>query len=615
MSVNFNKRRVLHAGKRIGCWLNVLLWSALLVNTTTVVADNQLSALETCTHAVRSEQFELAAVICQQQLSQAEQANNQQLALRLIIALVDTYRQAEQNDLYQLFLQRAENHPLLPLAPESRYKLLRMKAIKLHHKKSFEASEQLFTEALRLAIDLNDNGKISDSNIDLGISASAQENYKKALNHYRTSLDLTRERNDWYATGLSLKSVANVYIKLEEFDAAIRFLNEALAAYQAYTETDQFDQRVFNRIHSVYEGLMEVHRMVNDETTAAQYQNLMRQNGKNIVNEHDQANALITEAKQHTELERHDLAVEKLLHAKHLYQHSGVDQPLEILQLLAESYAQLKQQQLALGYAHQVEDNLDNVPDGSLIASQNQLLLSQLYSNNDDTRALHYAQQYNQSREAFLRTKYNSDLKTIQHQIELEKNQNKLMRSEVENLKQKAQIQTLNNRYLWSLLVLLLLTVWVVYLIIKKRRQQAALTATINYHKNQLAVLSLSSQPAMTNEHSELSQEQVNAALVRLMIDATELWLKTTGETLLELADRSKIWTITNDNGTLRTRSLDRYLSLQKMPAKPRWRNVVRTGHFVLAEPTLDETERAQLNQKLEALMQLIKDFYGTSVK
>ncbi|MCX7552279.1 tetratricopeptide repeat protein [Marinicella sp. S1101] len=615
MSVNFSKMRVLNTGKRMGCWLYVLLWAALFLNTKTVVANIQLSALESCTHTVRSEDFELAAVICQQQLIQAEQANDQQLALHLIIALVDTYRQAEKGDLYQQFLLRAESHPMLPLAPESRYKLLRMKAIELHHQKSFVASEQLFTDALRLAIDMNDSGKISDSNIDLGISASAQENYKKALSHYRTSLDLTREQNDWYAIGLSLKSVANVYVKLEEYDAAIRFLNEALAAYQAYTQTTDFDQRVFNRMHSVYEGLMEVHRMVNDETTATHYQSLMAQNGKNTVNDHDRANALITEAKQHNELERHDLAVEKLLEAKHLYHHSGVEQPLEILQLLAESYAQLKQQQLALSYAHQVEHNLENTPNGSLIISQNQLLLSQLYTDEDVTKALYYTQQYNQSREAFLRNKYNSDLKTIQHQIELEKNHNKLMRSEVENLQQKAQIQTLNNRYLWSLLVLLLLGTWVVYLMIKKRRQQAALTATINYHKNQLAVLSLSSQPAVSDEHSELTQEQINEALVRLMIDATELWLKTTGETLLELADRSKVWTITNDNGTLRTRSLDRYLSMQKMPAKPRWRNVVRTGHFVLAEPALNETERAQLNQKLEALMQMIKDFYGTSVK
>ena len=242
--------------------------------------------------------------------------------------------------------------------------------------------------------------------------------------------------------------------------------------------------------------------------------------------------------------------------------------------------------------------------------------MSQIYTASNPQLALEYANKYNQSREDFLATKYNTDLKTIQHQIELEKNQNKLVTSQLKNTQQQVKIQTLNNKYLISLLVLLCLFALIIYLNIKKKREQSELRATINYHKNQLAMLSLSSQPQKTTHNNtsqqKIKQETVNEKLVAMMHDAINLWVEHTGENLIELADRSKIWTITNDNGTLRARSLEKYLSLQKMPQNPRWRNVVRTCHFVLSEVGLSTAQRQELNQKLESLMQMIKDFYGT---
>lgn len=90
--------------------------------------------------------------------------------------------------------------------------------------------------------------------------------------------------------------------------------------------------------------------------------------------------------------------------------------------------------------------------------------------------------------------------------------------------------------------------------------------------------------------------------LVDLMISSLENWETATQSTRIELAEQSGIWRVSIDDGRLRTRSLDRYLSLKTLPKKPRWREVVRTAHFVLAECQLDPATKSSLEDKLAAV-------------
>ena len=92
------------------------------------------------------------------------------------------------------------------------------------------------------------------------------------------------------------------------------------------------------------------------------------------------------------------------------------------------------------------------------------------------------------------------------------------------------------------------------------------------------------------------------------MIDAINIWEKSTQLNQIELAEQSKIWTVSIDNGTLRTRSLDKYLSIEKIPQNPRWRNVVKTCHFILSQDHLDGQDRVQLNQHLEDIMDTVRN-------
>jgi hypothetical protein len=136
----------------------------------------------------------------------------------------------------------------------------------------------------------------------------------------------------------------------------------------------------------------------------------------------------------------------------------------------------------------------------------------------------------------------------------------------------------------------------------KRKKEKQALMQSIRYHKQQLLIFQ-TSHKANLETSSETHKEALKKALVELLIDATTIWEKSTQTSLIEMAEQSKIWTVSIDNGTLRTRSLEKYLSLEKIPDNPRWRNVVQTGHFILSQENLEKNDRQILEARLERIM------------
>lgn len=92
--------------------------------------------------------------------------------------------------------------------------------------------------------------------------------------------------------------------------------------------------------------------------------------------------------------------------------------------------------------------------------------------------------------------------------------------------------------------------------------------------------------------------------LVRTMRTALEAWERVSRKGRVELAEASGIWRITIDDGRLRVRAMDRYLSLDSLPDRPRWREVLRTAYFLLGEVSIDAGHRAQLEALVEELLQ-----------
>jgi len=94
--------------------------------------------------------------------------------------------------------------------------------------------------------------------------------------------------------------------------------------------------------------------------------------------------------------------------------------------------------------------------------------------------------------------------------------------------------------------------------------------------------------------------------LCQLMNLSLTIWEEATGESKIELAQQSRLWRVTLDGGTCKTRTLDKYLSTSHIPANPRWRIVIKTVNFVL-DTIENHPKRDTLISLREAFMH--KDF------
>ena len=98
----------------------------------------------------------------------------------------------------------------------------------------------------------------------------------------------------------------------------------------------------------------------------------------------------------------------------------------------------------------------------------------------------------------------------------------------------------------------------------------------------------------------EQDQRQLIVQTMKLALD---LWADTTQTSKAELARRSGQWSVyVNQDGWERTQSLDRYLTLDTLPANPRLKTVFRTIDFVLESCPTPTPPRLRLATAVERL-------------
>lgn len=95
--------------------------------------------------------------------------------------------------------------------------------------------------------------------------------------------------------------------------------------------------------------------------------------------------------------------------------------------------------------------------------------------------------------------------------------------------------------------------------------------------------------------------------LVDLMVLTLQCWEQTTGKDKIELAEKSKLWRVTNDNSQLRVRTMDRYFSVKKLPKVPRWQAVLDTAYFVLNQGPHDTRVKMQLEQAVNNMVMILR--------
>jgi len=123
---------------------------------------------------------------------------------------------------------------------------------------------------------------------------------------------------------------------------------------------------------------------------------------------------------------------------------------------------------------------------------------------------------------------------------------------------------------------------------------------------NQLG-LSANDSDYQTDNLLVAKQADSRTSLIELMMLSLQLWEQDTHLNQIELAEKSKVWKVSIDDGRVRARAMERYFHLDKLPVNPRWRNVVRTCHFVLSECQANSPLRDELSDKLQAYLHKIK--------
>lgn len=101
----------------------------------------------------------------------------------------------------------------------------------------------------------------------------------------------------------------------------------------------------------------------------------------------------------------------------------------------------------------------------------------------------------------------------------------------------------------------------------------------------------------------DIRRNEFRRSLVELMLAVIDTWERATGSSRLELAEKSRIWRVAIDDGRLRARAMERYLTVAKLPHNPRWRDVLRSAYFVLGQCAMEAQTRDDLQRRVDAVL------------
>jgi tetratricopeptide (TPR) repeat protein len=599
---------------RISIHLMVLL--AFISFYATSVEKNESPLLQICHSSLKSGNYQQALIDCNEQLKINQSNENNLDTLFLYLYLVDIFHALGEQQQETLYLARIAEHPNYHATPEISYLWNRKKGQKHYLLKELVKAKSHLYQGLLIAKTENNLLWMSKSYNDVGLIESQLSEFRKSLLNYKKSLEMKLELGDQYAIGTTLNNIGLIYSKLENKQLSITYYEQALDSFLEYTNEDHFDRRVLTNINHIYEDLAIAYSDINDTDKESYYQKKTIESIDSKSSARQQARALVNIAKLQIEGARFQSARRfldraALLQAKHQF-----DLRTEIHYQFSRLYLRTEEPEKAISFAN----------GGLIIAKEkNDLLLlsdfyrvlSESYKKSDLRSAYHYLTLFNQTREKYLEQKFDSELKSTQVQIEKQQIEHDLMLQQVENSRNQLKIQALTNWSLSAVILLLLSIGFTVFHFFKKKKEKQVLVLSIKNHQQQLLLLDDKYQnlnkSLVVNFENKDDKFKLREILVNTMLDAVYIWESHTGKNRVELAEKSKIWTISIDGGTLRTRSLDKYLSMDKIPLNPRWRNVAGTCHFVLSDPELDANSRLIMNQRLETLMQSVKQLSLTA--
>ena len=560
--------------------------------------------LQDCQNSLQKGDYTQAKVVCESSLHDSVDGSDDELNILLI--LIDIYHHLQNETKFNRTIELTRHHPAFSSNVAAQYNLHRKIGQKFYAQADFFTSKQHLYRAFQIAEQQDNPEWLSKSHNDMGLVELKLGNYTNALQHYQKSLKLKQLYGNDYQIGNTMNNLGLIMLQLEQPDEAVSYYEAALDHFLKYTQQDQFDQRVYSNIAHIYEDLTKAYWATNNTQKANYYAQEIVNSLNKKTNNSQHLRALINLSQWHLDNGNMDV-LSQLINASDalIDKQANTEFEAQFRLLQAKMYRQQNKPLFAIK-AIEAGMKITQQLDNAALQADFLLLKSQLLEQSNPQAALSAFKKYEHLRSQFLQQKYDSDLKTIQYQIKTQKIEQQLLNQELANSRQERKLQQLTNLALIVGLVFISLLALFVIFQLKRNREKQALMQSIRYHKQQLLVFQTSHNPNIIVSNDS-QKEQLKKALVSLLIDAITLWEKTTQTSHIELAEQSKIWTVSIDNGTLRTRSLDKYLSIDKIPNNPKWRHVVQTGHFVLSQDNLSAQDRKVLESHLEHIMDVVR--------
>jgi two-component system sensor histidine kinase ChiS len=138
------------------------------------------------------------------------------------------------------------------------------------------------------------------------------------------------------------------------------------------------------------------------------------------------------------------------------------------------------------------------------------------------------------------------------------------------------------------------------YELAENRQRMEHIESTLGQLSDDSVVSPIALQiPTVDVDSKELMVKALRTALIS--------WERYSHKTKANLAEESHCWRVYIDGATAKTRTLDKYLSVKTLPAKPRWRAVIKTGNYVLDHCEMSEED----HRELEILIQQVSLAYS----
>lgn len=490
---------------------------------------------------------------CKHYIKQFIVSNNKADAdvFKAYMQLASLYRQSGDlilSDKQLLALASAE------LSQLQRYQVVRQQGINAYHNRNYLQSLALFNQAYQLSLQLEDIVLTAKSSNDLANTYQALGDLDTAVTLLLESYNIAKQTNNLNRQAVALNNLGNIYRDINQLDDAILSFRQAHQLHQQLQNPKQSAHTLISLAEVFFK------KMHFDKAEQLLQQQLTQLQANGLFIQLSRAYLILAEIK----LAKNQLQQAQSLLAKQKQAAQLVQSKTNNLRALLVE-AKLKQLQGDHSQAQQLlEQGLQSQ------AAQHSQLAELFYI------ALAQSQRSTGDYKAAVKTLENYNLLLKHNRAgSSELYQRRLL--ETKALVEPTQVasQTLPLSY-WLMIGLTLFACLIAFILYRRR---------------------------VTSRPSDVNYRQL---LVDIMCLSLQIW-EQRGQTRIELAEQSKMWKVSIDDGRLRVRTFERYLSETTLPKKPRWRNVLNTAKHVLKDAEQTNVLVIELTQKKEQLQALIK--------